>query len=41
MVIALIGFALVVALAGHGLAQRDEVRLRAVRRAKLMELGPA
>jgi hypothetical protein len=39
MVIALFGFALAAALVGHGLERMDEARLRALRRAKLSELG--
>lgn len=41
MFIALVGLALAIALTGLGLARKDEARLRVMRRAKLLELGPA
>ncbi len=39
MFMTLVALILAVALAGQGLARRDEARLRVARRAKLLELG--
>ncbi len=41
MFLALIGLVIAIALLGRGLERQDEARLRVMRRAKLLELGPA